>query len=107
MKAAMIRQGMNNMTAGVEPEEGRPEGTGEDWLGRRRSEKRKLWEKLNPRHRKQVRLLAEALALEQTRARLPEEFQRRVGTVLEEIERLARRAAKLLAEVARGTPRRG
>ena len=91
----------------VEPEEGRPEGTGEDWLGRRRSEKRKLWEKLNPRHRKQVRLLAEALALEQTRARLPEEFQGRLGTVLGEIERLARRAAKLLTEVARGTPRRG
>ncbi len=103
----MIPSGTGNTEPRLEPEEGRPEGTGEDWLGRGRSEKRKLWERLNPRHRKQVRLLAEALALEQTRARLPEEFQARVGGLIEEMQRLAARAAKLLAEVARRTPPRG
>ncbi len=98
---------MNNAETGVEPEEGKPERTGEDWLGRRRSEKRKLWEKLNPRHRKQVRLLAGVLALEQTRARLPEEIQARLAMLFGELERFAARAAKLLAEVARRTPPRG
>lgn len=88
----------------IEPTAGRPERTGEDWLGRGQSEKRKLWERLNPRHRKQVRLLAEALALKQTRARLPEELQGRLGALLDEMERLAARAARLLAEVAQRTP---
>jgi hypothetical protein len=103
----MIRPEAQPAKVRVEPEEGRLEGTGEDWLGRGRSEKRKLWEKLNPRHRKQVRLLAEALALEQSRARLPEEARGRLGALLGEIERLATRAARLLAEVARRTPPRG
>jgi hypothetical protein len=103
----MIRPEAQHAQVRVEPEEGRPEETAENWLQRGRSEKRKLWEKLNPRHRKQVRLLAEALALEQTRARLPEETQGRLGALLEEIERLAARAARLLAEVARRTPPRG
>ncbi len=103
----MIPAKNQNDGTAIEPAAGRPEGTGEDWLGRGRSEKRKLWERLNPRHRKQVRLLAEALALEQTRARLPEEFQARVGGLIEEMQRLAARAARLLAEVARRTPRRG
>ncbi len=103
----MIPAKNQNDATAIEPAAGRPAGTGEDWLGRRRSEKRKLWEKLNPRHRKQMRLLAETLALEQTRVRLPEKFQVRVASLFGELERLAARAAKLLAEVARQTPPRG
>jgi HAMP domain-containing protein len=91
----------------LEPGEGRPERTGEDWLGRRRSEKRRLWERLNPQHRRQVRLLAEALALGQVRARLPQEIQARLGPVLEEIERLTARVRRLFEELAQRAPRRG
>jgi uncharacterized small protein (DUF1192 family) len=103
----MIRQKTEAAVISPEPEEGRPERTGEDWLGRGRSQKKRLWERLNPRHRHQVRLLAEALALEQVRARLPEEIQARLAPMLEEIERLAARARKLLAELAGRTRRPG
>jgi len=103
----MIRQKTEAEVISLEPEEGRPERTAEDWLGRRRSEKKRLWERLNPRHRQQVRMLAEALALEQARARLPQEIQARLAPMLEEIERLAVRARRLLAELARRTTRPG
>ena len=87
-----------------EPEAGRPAQSGEAWLGRDRSEKRRLWERLNPRHRKELRMLAEALALQQTHGRLTEPARSRLDAALGELERVVRRIAAILAEVARRTP---
>jgi hypothetical protein len=89
----------------AEPETGRPAGSGEEWLGRNRSAKRRLWERLNPRHRKQLRVLAEALALQQTHARLPETLRTRLSAALGELDRVIGRIGALLAEVTRRTPR--
>jgi hypothetical protein len=89
----------------AEPETGRPAGTGEEWLGRNRSSKRRLWERLNPRNRGQIRILAEALALQQTHAQLPNDALRgRLSAAMAELERLAARTRALLEEVARRTP---
>ena len=90
-------------TTSTEPEAGRPAGTGEEWLGRNRSAKRRLWERLNPRHRKELRVIAEALAMQQTHANLPEPLRARLSESIEQVERLARRMGVLLAEVARRT----
>jgi hypothetical protein len=88
----------------AEPEAGRPAATGEQWLGRNRSAKRKLWEQLNPRSRKQIRLIAEALAQQQAHARLPEPLRARLSTAIEELERVAGRIGAVLAEIARRRP---
>jgi hypothetical protein len=90
----------------AEPEAGRPAGTGEEWLGQNRSAKRRLWERLNPRHRKELRMIAEALAMQQTHANLPEPLRARLSESIEQVERLARRIGVLLAEVTRRTPPR-
>jgi hypothetical protein len=90
----------------MEPEAGRPAGTGEEWLGRNRSAKRRLWERLNPRHKKELRVIAEALAMQQTHANLPEPLRARLSESIEQVERLARRIGALLAEVTRRTPPR-
>jgi hypothetical protein len=87
-----------------EPEAGRPAGSGEEWLGRNRSTKRRLWERLNPLSRKQIRVIAEALALQQTHAQLPEQLQKRLSFAVDELERLVTRIRALLVEVARRTP---
>jgi hypothetical protein len=87
-----------------EPTAGRPAQSGEAWLGHNRSNKRRLWERLNPRHRKELRMLAEALALQQTQARLPEATQSRLKAALDELDRVIRRIAGILAELARRTP---
>ncbi len=99
----MIRQADNTKRV-EEPQSGRPEESGESWLGRNRSEKRRLWERLNPRHRKELRLLAEALALQQNHAQLPESTRTRLDAAIAELGRLTRRIAAILAEVARRTP---
>ncbi|MGB7282006.1 MAG: hypothetical protein WBE13_07085 [Candidatus Acidiferrum sp.] len=93
-------------TTATEPEAGRPAGTGEEWLGRNRSAKRRLWERLNPRHKKELRIIAEALAMQQTHATLPEPLRKRLSESIEQVERLARRIGVLLAEVTRRTPPR-
>lgn len=93
-------------TASTEPEAGRPAGTGEEWLGRNRSAKRRLWERLNPRHKKELRMIAEAMAMQQTHAALPEPLRARLSKSIEEVERIARRISTLLAEVTRRTPPR-
>jgi hypothetical protein len=95
-----------NATPVAEPESGRPAGSGEEWLGRNRSSKRRLWERLNPLSRKQIRIIAEALALQQTHAQLPEPLRARLSVTIGEIERLVARTQALLAEVARRTPPR-
>jgi len=102
----MIRPRKQNPAPAVEPETGRPAGTGEEWLGRNRSSKRRLWERLNPRSRGQIRIIAEALALQQTHAQLPESLRARLSATIDEIERLVARTRALLAEVARRTPPR-
>jgi hypothetical protein len=99
----MIRQA-NNAPQATEPQSGRPADSGEAWLGRNRSAKRRLWERLNPRHRKELRMLAEALALQQTHAQLPEPARIRLDAAIAELERVVRRIAAILAEVARRTP---
>ena len=67
---------------GPEPQSGQPAASGEGWLGRNTSEKRRMWERLNPRHRKELRMLAE-------------------------LDRVIRRIAAILAELARRTPPAG
>src|SRR5436309_9553874 len=103
---SMIRAKAQNTTPVAEPETGRPAGTGEEWLGRNRSSKRRLWERLNPLSRKQIRVIAEALALQQTHAQLPEPLRARLSAALQELDRLVARIRALLAEVARRTPPR-
>jgi hypothetical protein len=102
----MIRQTPQMEAAPPEPEAGRPAGTGEEWLGHNRSAKRRLWERLNPRHRKEIRVIAEALALQQTHARLPEPLRARLSATMDELERVVARIGAILAEVARRTPPR-
>ena len=87
-----------------EPQSGQPAASGEGWLGRNHSEKRRLWERLNPRHRKELRILAEALALQQNHARLPEAARGQLDAALWELDRVMRRIAAILAELARRTP---
>jgi hypothetical protein len=100
----MIRTKKQNTAPVAEPETGRPAGTGEEWLGRNRSSKRRLWERLNPRSRKEIRVIAEALALQQTHAQLPEATRARLSAAIDDVERLVARVRALLAEVARRTP---
>jgi hypothetical protein len=100
----MIRTRIPTTPPVAEPEAGRPAGTGEEWLGRNRSSKRRLWERLNPRNRKQVQRIAEALAVQQTHAQLPEPLRAQLSASIEEFERLVNRISRLLAEVARRTP---
>jgi len=88
----------------VEPAAGRPEASAEQWLGRNASSKRRLWERLNPRHRKTLRLLAQAFAMRQSQARLPDEPRAKLLAALEELERLTARIEKLLASIATRTP---
>jgi len=100
----MIQPKKQNENRIAEPGAGRPTGTGEEWLGRNRSTRRRLWERLNPRSRGQIRVLAEALALQQTHAQLPESARARLSVAMAELERLVARTRALLAEVARRTP---
>src|SRR5258707_9965581 len=99
----MIRTKKQSPAPVAEPEAGRPAGTGEEWLGRNRSSKRRLWERLNPRSRGQIRLIAEALALHQTHGQLPEPLRARLSATIGEIERLGGRAKGLLGEGGPGT----
>lgn len=78
----------------------RPVASAEQWLGRNDSAKRRLWERLNPRHRKQLRLLAHALVLRQTEGHLPQEAQQRLRALVEEFERLITRLEQLLITIA-------
>jgi len=101
----MFQPRKQNTAPVAEPEAGRPAGSGEEWLGRNRSSKRRLWERLNPRSRKQIRVIAEALALQQTHAQLPEPLRARLSAAVNELERHLARIRALLLEVARRTPR--
>jgi hypothetical protein len=87
----------------AEPGTGRPTGSAEEWLGRNRGGKRRLWERLNPRHRKVLRILAEALAAQQSHVKLEEEMRGKFSQLRADVERLANRATVFLVEVARRT----
>ncbi len=89
-----------------EPTEGNPVASAEQWLGRNASTRRRLWEQLNPRHRKQLRLLARALVLHQEKARLPEALRVRLSAALDELERVTNRIEQLLATLTNRTPSR-
>jgi hypothetical protein len=102
----MFRPRTQNTPQIVEPESGRPASTGEEWLGRNRSGKQRLWERLNPRSRKQIRVIAEALSLQQTHGHLPEPLRVRLSAAMDELNRVIGRIGALLAEVARRTPPR-
>jgi hypothetical protein len=99
----MIRNAQN-IEHTPEPQDGQPAASAEGWLGRNSSEKRRMWERMNPRHRKELRMLAEALALQQNHARLPEAARGRLDAALAELDRVIRRIAGILAELARRTP---
>jgi len=103
-KYVMIQTKKLNTEPVAEPETGRPAGTGEEWVGRNRSTKRRLWERLNPRSRKQIHVIAQAMALQQTHALLPEPLRARLSTAMDELDRLLARIRALLVEVARRTP---
>jgi hypothetical protein len=94
----------NTSPSSPEPTTGRSVESAESWLGRNRTSKRRLWERLNPRHRKDLRMLAQALALQQNHARLPDPVRARLDSALAELDRLLRRIAAILAEVTRRTP---
>ncbi len=80
-----------------------PVVSGEQWLGRNESSRRHLWERLNPRHRRTLRMLARALVLRQLQGRLPEPVRIRLAAALEELECLAAHIEKLLAAVSART----
>jgi hypothetical protein len=85
----------------AEPASGRPSASAEEWLGHNRTEKRRLWERLNPRHRRLLRVLAEALALHQSQGRLSDEDRSRLSSAVAELERLASRIGFLLRTIAK------
>jgi len=97
-----------------EPAEGKPVASGEEWLGRspqaandrgeagRATERRRLWERLSPQHRRLLRVLARALVLRQTKGRQPEAVSEKLLFALMELERLGRRIEDALAGLTSG-----
>ena len=98
----MIRRAFHPVPPPAEPTTGRPAASAEDWLGRNRSEKRRLWERLNPRHRRLLRILAEALALHQSQGRLSDADRARLSSALAELDRLSARLHALLRQLLSG-----
>ena len=100
----MIRPPQTQPPVPSEATASQPVASGEQFLGRNTSAKRRLWERLNPRHRKTLQLLARALVLRQSQGRLPEELRAKLLAALDELERLAARIERLLAAVSGRTP---
>ena len=95
----MIAQKEKASPPAPEPAESQPVASGEQWLGHNTNGRRRMWERLNPRHRKTLLVLARALVLRQSQAHLPEQVQAKLHAIVEEIERLAGRVEKLLAVI--------
>lgn len=89
-----------------EPGEGRPVASGDEWLGKNASTRRRLWERLNPRHRRELRLLARALAMSQVKERIPPGIRQQLLAALDEFGRLSRRIEQLLVLLTKPTPPR-
>jgi hypothetical protein len=97
-----------------EPAEGKPVASGEEWLGRspqgtndrgeaaRAAERRRLWERLSPQHRRLLRVLARALVLRQTKGRQPEAVHAKLLLALMELERVGRRIEEALVSLSSG-----
>lgn len=65
------------------------------------AERRRLWQTLNPLHRKYVYLLARALAARQQKTRFPEQVLRELEEHLEAIQRLLATLAPRLKNISR------
>jgi hypothetical protein len=89
-----------------EPTEGRPVASGDEWLGKNSGTRRRLWERLNPRHRRELHVLARALAMRQTKERIPENIRSQLLASLDDLERLSRRIEQLLVLLTKPTPPR-
>ena len=87
-----------------EPAEGRPVASGDQWLGKNSGTRRRLWERLNPRHRRQLRVLARALAMSQAKEHIPEIIRQQLLSALSELERLSQRIEQLLVLLTKRTP---
>jgi hypothetical protein len=84
-----------------EPVGGRPVASGDEWLGKNAGARRRLWESLNPRHRRELRILARVLTLRQAKERIPESLRQQFFSALDELERLTRRIEQLLAKLGK------
>jgi hypothetical protein len=89
-----------------EPADGRPVASGDEWLGKNAGTRRRLWERLNPRHRRELHVLARALAMRQAKERMPENIRLQLLAALNELERLSRRIEQLLVLLTKPTPPR-
>ena len=89
-----------------EPDNGRPVASGDAWLGKNSGTRRRLWERLNPRHRRELRLLARALAMSQAKERIPASIHRQLLTALDELDRVSRSIEHLLVLLTKPTPPR-
>ena len=89
-----------------EPAEGRPVASGDEWLGKNAGTRRRLWERLNPRHRRELRLLARALAMSQTKEHIPPSIRQQLLAAVDEFGRLSRRIEQLLVLLTKPTPPR-
>lgn len=99
----MIPSKATNQQPAPEAASCRPVECGEQWLGRNQSNRRRLWERLNPRHRKTLRLLVRALVLRQEKARLPDPLPACLVAAPDELDRRARSIEQLLSAVASRT----
>ncbi|HEV2490834.1 MAG TPA: hypothetical protein VGT03_13595 [Candidatus Acidoferrales bacterium] len=84
-----------------EPVEGRPVASGDEWLGKNAGARRRLWEHLNPRHRRELRVLARAFVLRQAKERIPESLRQQFFSALDELERLTRRIEQLFVKLGK------
>ena len=100
----MIRPPQTRPPATAEANASQPVASGEQYLGRNASAKRRLWERLNPRHRKTLQLLARALVLRQEQVHLPDDLRAKLLAALDDLERLASRLERLLAAVSGKAP---
>lgn len=89
-----------------EPDNGRPVASGDAWLGKNSGTRRRLWERLNPRHRRELRLLARALAMSQAKESIPHYIRPQLLAALDELGRLSRRIQRLLVLLTKPTPPR-
>ena len=97
----MIRQTQPQILP--EPAQGKPVASAEQWLGHNTSNRRRLWERLNPLHRKQLQLLARALVLHQEKARMPEPERIKLSAALGEFERMVNRIEQFFAALTNRT----
>lgn len=92
----MFRRLAKPSAAVVEDDVARPVASGEEWLGRNTPGPQRLWERLNPRHRRTLVVLARALVLHQAKEDLPTALRGALRAALDDLERLVARIDRLL-----------